>query len=124
MNEWLGAAKPITNSDDYIDSRDIERRIRFLEVDEEALDAMEAMELSALKDLRDEAEGYSADWMYEASLIRDSEIENYMDEFVQDVYGVDTSQWPFCCIDWDKARWEFLMDYTEVDFDGVSYWIR
>ena len=26
--------------------------------------------------------------------------------------------------DWERATRELQMDYTEVDFDGVTYWIR
>jgi len=28
------------------------------------------------------------------------------------------------CIDWKAAARDLQVDYTEVDFDGVSYWIR
>ena len=28
------------------------------------------------------------------------------------------------CIDWAQAARELRMDYTSVDFDGVTYWIR
>jgi hypothetical protein len=27
-------------------------------------------------------------------------------------------------IDWEQAAYELKQDYTEVNFDGVSYWIR
>ena len=27
-------------------------------------------------------------------------------------------------IDWAQAAHELQMDYTSVDFDGVTYWIR
>lgn len=32
--------------------------------------------------------------------------------------------WPASCIDWDQASRELQMDYTAVDFDGVTYWVR
>ena len=32
--------------------------------------------------------------------------------------------WPNTCIDWDQAAGELKMDYSAVDFDGVTYWIR
>jgi hypothetical protein len=28
------------------------------------------------------------------------------------------------CIDWDQAARELQVDYFDVDFDGVTYWIR
>lgn len=27
-------------------------------------------------------------------------------------------------IDWERAAEELRMDYTAVDFDGVTYWVR
>jgi hypothetical protein len=28
------------------------------------------------------------------------------------------------CIDWNEAASELQMDYTAVEFDGVTYWVR
>ena len=36
----------------------------------------------------------------------------------------NTDSWPNRCIDWEQAARELRMDYTSVDFDGVTYWIR
>ena len=34
------------------------------------------------------------------------------------------SNWPFNCIDWEKAAEELQQDYMSIDFDGVTYWMR
>lgn len=39
-------------------------------------------------------------------------------------YMKDANRWPFTCIDWDKAAQELQMDYTSVEFDGITYWVR
>ena len=82
-------------------------------------------ELAALQALADEASGYAADWRHGEALIRDSYFKDYAMELAEDIGAVDrNAQWPNTCIDWDQAARELQMDYTAVDFDGVTYWIR
>lgn len=142
-----------TNHDDIIDSRDIIARIEELgdslraacdqsygeagatdaqfpawlakvksDTDSEHYD--ELTEWLALKALADEAEG-CADWQHGEQLIRDSYFETYAQELADDCGMINSdSTWPNNCIDWEKAARELQMDYTSVDFDGVTYWIR
>lgn len=116
----------ITNTQDVIDSRDIIARIEYLEsieVDNRYHD--ESEELTALLELASEAEGYAPDWTYGAQLIRESYFTEYAQELSKDIGAIpkDTA-WPCTCIDWESAAQELLVDYTEVDFGGVSYYIR
>jgi len=84
----------------------------------------EGQELKALEALQDEAEGYS-DWKYGAALIRDDHFEDYARQYAEEIGAVDSNaSWPNDCIDWKRAASELQMDYTSVDFDGVTYWIR
>ncbi len=88
-------------------------------------DADNGPELAALKALADEASGYAADWRYGETLIRDSYFRDYAMELADDISAVpDNAQWPMTCIDWDQAARELQYDYTAVDFDGVTYWVR
>lgn len=81
-------------------------------------------ELLALKALADEAEG-CADWRHGEQLIRDSYFETYAQELADDCGMINSDAgWPNNCIDWERAARELQMDYTSVDFDGVTYWIR
>jgi len=75
-----------------------------------------------LQALEAEAEGYS-DWRHGAQLIADSYFEKYAQELAEELGQVSDS-WPFSCIDWEKAADELKQDYTSVDFDGVTYWVR
>lgn len=140
----------ISKYDDIIDSRDVIARIEELqdeiadlqtpedtigrilaarlgtdpsEYDEPAQD--ERDELAMLEAVAKEASDYAADWEYGEALIRYSHIKEYAQEMAEDCGMLEnTDTWPARCIDWDQATREFVMDYTEVDFDGVTYYIR
>ena len=140
----------ISNTDDIIGSRDVIARIEELtdeletaradqggetESFEEWLAAVlrdsaepfhdEARELASLKTLAEEASGYAADWQHGETLIRDSYFKDYAQQLADDIGAIDrNASWPCNCIDWDQAARELRMDYTAVDFDGVTYWIR
>jgi len=132
--------RTISNSDDVIDSRDVIERIEELRADRpdmpdkpEAKDyptdgswaEAEEEELNALIALESEAEGYAADWKYGEALIRDSHFEDYARELAEDIGALkDDAQWPATCIDWEEAARQLQQDYTSVEFDGVTYWIR
>lgn len=120
---------PINNSMDVIDSRDVIARIEELENDRDdknvGLLEIEVAELEALTALAAESSEYTPDWQYGATLIRDSYFEDYAQELAEDIGAIDSNAtWPNNCIDWERATRELQMDYTEVDFDGVTYWIR
>ncbi len=119
------------NHDDVIDSRDvIEAMEAMLEIinDDDATqdDCDEAQtEYDKLKALADGASDYAADWEYGETLIRDSYFQEYAQDLAEDIGAVNSdATWPNNCIDWKQAARELQMDYTAVDFDGVTYWIR
>ena len=119
----------ITNSQDYIDSREIIARIE--ELENATVNFGQVEELQHLKALTEEAEGYyvrigyPSEWSYGVTLIREDCFEDYARELAEDIGAIskDTS-WPATCIDWEQAANELKMDYTEVDFNGVSYYVR
>lgn len=123
----------ISNMDDVIDSRDIIERLTELAEQYvasqndggEPLTDDEKHELDTLKALADEAEDYAEDWEYGETLIRDSYFKDYAQELAEDIGAIpDDVRWPMTCIDWDQAARELQQDYTAVDFDGVTYWVR
>jgi len=137
-----------SSSDDVIDSREVIARIAELEAIRDGLesdradaesdpeiggvdprdfqmDEMDADELKALLALRDEAAGYSPDWKYGATLIRDSYFEDYARELAEDTGAINrNADWPLSYIDWPAAADALKQDYTSVEFDGVTYWVR
>lgn len=115
----------ITPAQDLIDSRDVLARIAELEADEATLDDDEAAELASLRDLADQGETATEDWTYGATLVRDSYFVEYAEEFAEDIGAIDRdAQWPFYCIDWDRAAADLKVDFTPVTFGGVTYWVR
>ena len=138
---------PIYNTHDIIDSRDVIARIEELQdeladLQSEAYDdtnaaaseAKQALEewqdeygeeLQSLEALAKESANYAPDWEYGEALIRDSYFEEYAEELASDIGAINReSNWPNNHIDWEAAARELQQDYTCVEFDGVSYWVR
>ena len=113
----------ISNTDDVIDSRNVIERIEELQ-GEDSLDSEGQAELKALKGLQEEAEGYSPDWSDGSTLIRDDYFTEYAEELCKDIGDLPKELPWYIEIDWEKTAFHIQQDYTEVDFDGVKYWIR
>ncbi len=120
----------ITNSADTLDSRNIEERIKELETeigteveryDGELLDLKEELQkLQAFKEAVD-----SSEWECGITFINENHFEDYAREFAEDIGAIEKDyQWPANCIDWERAADELRIDYSEVDFDGVTYYYR
>ena len=118
----------VSNYDNVIDSRDVIERIEELEAEREdnGLTPNEAAKLDALHALAEEAEQYAEDWQYGTTLIRESYFTEYCRDLVADLGYLSDNLPPFIGdnIDWDGVADDLKMDYTEVDFDGVTYLVR
>ena len=122
----------IDNNDDMIDSRDLVERME--ELQEEIQDAKDLGEaepddvLALLGDLEAFAkkfEDYAPDFHYGETAIRDSYFQEYAQQLAEDCGMVEAScKWPNHCIDWERAAHELQQDYSAIDFDGVTYWVR
>lgn len=119
------------NTQDVIDSRDVIDRIAELQEEiEESLpdaDLWKISELAKLLRLADDASIYAERWIHGAILIRDSHFTDYAKQKAGDqgyLCSPDPDSWPYNHINWESAARELQMDYTAVDFDGVTYWIR
>jgi hypothetical protein len=85
----------------------------------------DAKELKVLIELAEEAEGYASDWRYGETLIRDSYFEDYARDLAEDIGAIkENASWPNNYIDWEAASEALKQDYTSVEFDGVTYWVR
>jgi hypothetical protein len=99
------------------------------EVDEET-DDTEREELSKLIELLDDLRGrggdeeWRGDW-YPITLVRDSYFKDYAQELADELDLIPSdARWPATCINWEEAADQLKVDYTTVDFDGVTYWYR
>lgn len=127
-----------TNTDDIIDSRDVIMAIEQIQEElDELADAVsgERPDTDEYADLRDELQSLKAfadqgannapDWEYGEGCIRDSYFVEYAQQLADDIGAIDAkADWPLSYIDWDAAAEALKMDYTEIDFDGVTYWVR
>jgi hypothetical protein len=112
---------------DIIDSRDIIDRIDELEAEraEGPLDDDDAEELAALVAIREEADGYVADWKHGETLIRDTYFRTYAEELAEDLGAVDrNARWPMTCIDWAAAAEELRQDYIEISVGDRTWYAR
>lgn len=142
----------ISNSDDLIDSRDVIARIAELESEtegavergglwfvpsvldsgeespsEEDIDVTdEVEELQKLRKFAEEGMSFP-DWVYGETFIRESYFPQSARDLAEDIifdYNQQSSIWPFTCIDWERAVRELKMDYSVIEFDGVTYYGR
>ena len=89
-------------------------------------DIDDAMELLMLRSLVEEINANAGDNAEDGvALIADSYFEEYAEEFAQDIGAIQRgANWPLDCIDWARAARELQYDYSQVDFDGVTYWVH
>lgn len=127
--------REISNSDDVLDSRDIIERIEELEsllpetaelVMPGTANELEEIrtELEALQALAEQAASYAPDWEYGATLVRDSYFVDYCEEMVKDIGDLPANIPGYLAIDWEATADNLRVDYTSVEFDGVTYWVR
>ncbi|RQH02732.1 hypothetical protein [Paraburkholderia dinghuensis] len=55
-------------------------------------------------------------------LVADHYFERYAQEVAADLG--QTEGWPYDCIDWTRAIAAMQMDYRQLEFDGMTYWVR
>lgn len=136
-----------SNHDDMIDSRDIEKRIEDLEDERDKFeednelspyvgegmnedekwdeweDSGDAEELKILKSLQDQGTGYG---FGSETLIRDSYFVEYCEELVKDIGDLpdDLPGYIEANINWEGVANDLQADYTSLDYDGVTYWMR
>ena len=125
-------ANSISNLSDIIDIRDVIER--FEEIESEfagtTMPEAEAAEHKMLLALLAACKGNGGDeeWdgnWYPIALIRASYFQDYAQEFADDCGLIDNkATWPYTCIDWEQAARELKMDYTPIEFDGVTYFCR
>lgn len=117
----------VDNYQDLIDVRGIIDVIESAEDDDESDDGESIAKLTdLLSDLAGNGGGHQ--WQgvwYPVTLIRDSYFEVYAEQLADDIGAIDSDAgWPLNYIDWEQAASELQIDYTTVDYDGVTYWYR
>ena len=117
---------------DVTDSRDIIARIERVEsdLDQARVDGNDTTdleaELKALEEFAEEASEYAPDWHYGERIIHEDYFTQYAQELSDELSLGDgaMARWPFTHIDWEAAAQALKQDYNEVEFEGVTYYIR
>jgi hypothetical protein len=145
-------ARLISNSDTTIDSRDVDERIEELteerdnfgyedeeaaedDTNRESVEAKaqawadenpdDADELKTLLALQIEGSDSTSEWSYGETLIHENYFEEYAQQTAEDIGAIDpNANWPLNCIDWKEAADQLKQDYSTIDFDGETYYIR
>lgn len=105
-----------------LDTHDLIARIAYLEIDEDTLEEDEEQELVELREV--ESVGI-ADWQYGETLIREDYFTEYAQELAEDIGAVPSEYtWPMSHIDWDAAAQALQQDYTTVELNGSTYYVR
>jgi hypothetical protein len=130
-------------SEQYIDSRDMESRIDELEAIEEArkdweeLTAEEREEaddepeeldddakalLAALREVRDAC---GREWRHGVQYIREDAFEDHAQQLAEDIGAIpDNAQWPCTCIDWEEAASQLKQDYSSIEIGESTFYYR
>ncbi len=120
----------ISNTSDILDLRDVIERFKDLEMDEER-DEEENEEFNSLSELLGELRGYGGDeqfrgdW-YPVTLIHKDYFETYAKDLVEECCELprDLPAYIENNISWDGVAEDLLEDYSEVDFEGETYYYR
>lgn len=142
----------ISNSCDTIDVRDVIERFETLEeeindlqsdLEENPLDEDQETiktkisewndenraEFDLLKSLLDDLRGnggdeqWRGDW-YPITLIRDTYFVDAMQELVEDIGDLPKELPGYLAIDWEETANNLRVDYSSVEYDGITYWYR
>jgi antirestriction protein len=110
------ATRAISNTEDKLNTEDLRKYAEELEGTE---DPDELEELKALTDLLEQIGDEDGE------LIRDSCFVEYAQELAEETGALpEKLSWPLYNIDWQAAARDLQMDYTAVEFAGVTYWFR
>lgn len=123
--------------DDVFDSRDVVERINEIALEygpregdsidtlhlEDATDE-EREEFDTLVSFRDSIHDVSG-FDFGITFISDGYFRTYAQDLAEDIGAIDRdATWPLNRIDWDAAADDLLIDYSQVEFYGATYYYR
>ena len=134
-------SKEITGWEDVIDSRDVVARVDELTEEREAfyedhedrtwssVDPAAAQELKDLEELLSQLMDVGGDTPEDGqTLVRENYFSAYIREMIKECTDPELvhlfDELPWSCIDWAAAAEEYRVDYTEVTFRDVPYYVR
>ena len=90
----------------------------------------DAEELKSLKSFLEDLAGsggdhkWRGDW-YPVTLIPEHSFKEYAEQLAEEIGAINAdAAWPANCIDWDEAARQLQIDYSQADWDGVTFYYR
>jgi chromosome segregation ATPase len=128
LGEWQEALSELADDESATEDDKEKAQAEYDDADSALSDWLEEneSEFEALKTLNEVGESYAGDWDHGATLVLDSYFEDYARQLAEDIHGGEmrNASWPFDHIDWNAAAEALKADYTEIEVDGESYWVR
>jgi uncharacterized protein with von Willebrand factor type A (vWA) domain len=105
---------------DYNDEPDTDVLAELSEDDQERVEALREV----LNDLPEETTDNSRS-SWGCTLIHEDYFEEHARELAEELGAIDPdASWPLNCIDWEYAAEQLKHDYTIVEFDGDTFYVR
>jgi antirestriction protein len=101
-------------------TRDLQERLDELEAEAD-LDEDEIAERDELRALVDEIPD---NWSDGETLIHEDYFVEYAKELAEDTTDARYWHWPLCHIDWEAAADALKADYSAVEYQGATYYVR
>jgi hypothetical protein len=137
VEEWEDALNELNEYKNSTTETFEQERLDELQVDVDmALENLSNWDLENLDELDNleyvvtEGESIGGDWSYGETLVRDEYFENYTEELISDCYElpkeINSGDWPYrhYTFDLTSAAEELKSDYSEIERDGTTYWVR
>jgi hypothetical protein len=119
--DTLARVKPRDETEWDLDNPDVVRALILTDVVEDC------KELADLLELRNAAQKYTRDWNHGVTLVAEGHFTEFAEDYAIGIGGNPPDQkWPFnhAHIDWADAAEELKRDYSGIDFDGETYYVR
>lgn len=111
-----------------LDSRDLEKEaedLRERRDDPDLNDPLDEEEECRLEAIEALADMGIPDWAYGAQLIHEDSFEDYARDYAESIGAIEEDgRWPTYHIDWEAAANDLKQDFTEVEFDGSTYYVH
>ena len=106
-------------------AEELRDQIEFIQEDIDNGDGNESQLSCEILDLETEAEDWEsfAEELNGETAIHEDEFPTYAEQMVRECYHeVDWNAWPYKCIDWKDVADELMLDYTDFDLQGETYY--
>jgi len=93
-------------------------------------ESTEGEEFKSLKSFLEDLAGsggdhkWRGDW-YPVTLIPEHSFKEYAQQLAEEIGAINAdAAWPANCIDWDEAARQLQQDYSQADWDDITFYYR